>query len=382
MTQVERGRSESYGFETGCPNILLSTDFPMNARQSRLGFTLVELLIAIAIIGILMSLTVTAVTRAITRGRETASRLEINALSQAIEQYNLKYGDYPPDGSSEQVLLRHVRKIFPRISAQDLALLTQLTRARGSSNFSAVAMDRGEALVFFLGGFSGNPLNPFTGEGGPLKRIGTDPMNIASYEYNGTRENAFYDFDTNRLTVARSAAGVMLSTDEKLLGLGSEPTLGGEDQLPAYLARAGTPTPLVYFDSRTYGNIVATGAPMYNGYLAGSTEYGGVRPYMTNSNAGGATYADLKFHNDSTFQIISPGLDGVFGACISVNASDPTASPVYFITQTGVAVSPPPANAPPIRGFQDMDWSPLVKVAGHLDNVTNFSSSTLESDLK
>jgi hypothetical protein len=243
-------------------------------------------------------------------------------------------------------------------------------------------MDRGEALVFFLGGFSGNPLNPFTGEGGPLKRIGNDPMNIASYEYNGTRDNAFYDFDTNRLTVARSAAGVMLSTDEKLLGLGSEPTLGGEDQLPAYLARVGTPTPLVYFDSRTYGNIVATGAPMYNGYLAGSTEYGGVRPYMTNSNAGGATYADLKFHNDSTFQIISPGLDGVFGACISVNASDPTASPVYFITQTGVAVSPPPATAPPIRGFQDMDWSPLVKVAGHLDNVTNFSSSTLESDLK
>jgi prepilin-type N-terminal cleavage/methylation domain-containing protein len=352
----------------------------MNARQSRLGFTLVELLIAIAIIGILMSLTVTAVTRAITRGRETASRLEINALSQAIEQYNLKYGDYPPDGSSEQVLLRHVRKIFPRISAQDLALLTQLTRARGSSNFSAVAMDRGEALVFFLGGFSGNPLNPFTGEGGPLKRIGTDPMNIASYEYNGTRDNAFYDFDTNRLTVARSAAGVMLSTDEKLLGLGSEPTLGGEDQLPAYLARVGTPTPLVYFDSRTYGNIAATGAPIYNGYLAGSTEYGGVRPYMTNSNAGGATYADLKFHNDSTFQIISPGLDGVFGACVSLNANDPTASPVYFVTQTGVAVGP--GGAPTIRGFQDMDWSPLVKVAGHLDNVTNFSSSTLESDLK
>lgn len=380
MTQVERGRSESYGFETGCPNILLSTDFPMNARQSRLGFTLVELLIAIAIIGILMSLTVTAVTRAITRGRETASRLEINALSQAIEQYNLKYGDYPPDGSSEQVLLRHVRKIFPRISAQDLALLTQLTRARGSSNFSAVAMDRGEALVFFLGGFSGNPLNPFTGEGGPLKRIGTDPMNIASYEYNGTRENAFYDFDTNRLTVARSAAGVMLSTDEKLLGLGSEPTLGGEDQLPAYLARVGTPTPLVYFDSRTYGNIVATGAPMYNGYLAGSTEYGGVRPYMTNSNAGGATYADLKFHNDSTFQIISPGLDGVFGACVSMDPNNPGASPVYFVTQTGVAVGP--GGAPTIRGFQDMDWSPLVKVAGHLDNVTNFSSSTLESDLK
>jgi prepilin-type N-terminal cleavage/methylation domain-containing protein len=365
----------------------------MNARQSRLGFTLVELLIAIAIIGILMSLTVTAVTRAITRGRETASRLEINALSQAIEQYSLKYGDYPPDGSSEQVLLRHVRKIFPRISAQDLALLTQLTRVRGSNTFSEVAMDRGEALVFFLGGFSGNPLNPFTGEGGPLKRIGSDPMNIASYEYNGTRDNAFYDFDANRLTVARSAAGVLLSTDEKLLGLGSEPRLGGEDQLPAYLARVGTPTPVIYFDSRTYGNVApSTAVPLaFNGYLAGNTEYGGVRPYMTNGNTGGATYADVKFHNDSTFQIISPGSDGVFGACVSVDRSNPSAWPVYFISQTGVAVSPPappapvsptPEPAPLIRGFQDMDWSPLVKVAGHLDNVTNFSSSTLESDLK
>lgn len=378
MTQVERGRSESYGFEPGCPNILLSTDFPMNARQSRPGFTLVELLIAIAIIGILMSLTVTAVTRAITRGRETASRLEINALSQAIEQYNLKYGDYPPDGSSEQVLLRHVRKIFPRISQLNLDLLTQLTRDRGSNanQFSAVAMDRAEALVFFLGGFSGDPTRPFTGEGGPLKQVGNDPTKIASYEYNGTRDNAFYDFDTNRLTIARSAAGTLLSTDEKMLGV-ADPLHGGEDQLPAYLARVGTPTPLVYFDSRTYGNVGSAG---YNGYLAGLTEYGGVRPYMTNSNAGGATYADLKFHNDSTFQIISPGLDGVFGACVSVDPNKPEASPVYFVTQTGVAVGP--GGAPTIRGFQDMDWSPLVKVAGHLDNVTNFSSSTLESDLK
>lgn len=353
----------------------------MNARQSRPGFTLVELLIAIAIIGILMSLTVTAVTRAITRGRETASRLEINALSQAIEQYNLKYGDYPPDGSSEQVLLRHVRKIFPRISQLNLDLLTQLTRDRGSNanQFSAVAMDRAEALVFFLGGFSGDPTRPFTGEGGPLKQVGNDPTKISSYEYNGTRDNAFYDFDTNRLTIARSSAGTLLSTDEKMLGL-ADPPHGGEDQLPAYLARVGTPTPLIYFDSRTYGNIGSAGAPMYNGYLAGSTEYGGVRPYMTNGNTGGATYADVKFHNDSTFQIISPGLDGVFGACVSLNANDPSASPVYFVTQTGVAVGP--GGAPTIRGFQDMDWSPLVKVAGHLDNVTNFSSSTLESDLK
>jgi len=352
----------------------------MNARSTRKGFTLVELMIAIAIIAILMTLTITAVTRAIGRGRETAARLEINALAQAVEQYNLKYGDYPPDGSSFDVLSRHMRKIFPRMSPQDSALLLQLTRARGTQDFSYVAMDRAESLVFFLGGFSENVLFPLTGEGGPLKlssnRVNANDSDLANYEFNGTRDNAFFDFDPSRLTTARDGNGYLMSTDEALLGV-ADPLHGGNDPLPVYLARTGVPTPLVYFDSRTYENV---GPNDFNGYIAGMptvTEYGGIRPYLTTGTG------EIQFHNPSTFQIISPGSDGVFGACVFDGPL-----PVYFVTQTGMAVKKfngiYDSTDPAIVKFQDSD-SPLrmpsVTVNGHLDNLTNFSSSTLESDL-
>jgi type II secretory pathway pseudopilin PulG len=339
-------------------------------------------MIVIAIIGILMTLATTAVMRAVGRGKETAARLEINALQQAVEKYNSKYGDYPPDGSSYAVLIRHMGRIFPRMSPQDKSLLDQLVQDRSSGAFSYVAMDRAEALVFFLGGFSENVLFPLTGEGGPLK-LSSNPVNanasdLANYEYNGTRDNAFFDFDPSRLTTARDGNGYLMSTDEALLGV-ADPLHGGNDPLPVYLARTGVPTPLVYFDSRTYGSL---GPGVFNGYNAGrygTSEYGGIRPYLTGLNANGNTFADLKFHNDSTFQIISPGLDGVFGSVITTDPSDTTASPVYFVTETGVAVGP--NGAPSIRAFQDVDWLSSVTVNGHLDNLTNFSSSTLESDL-
>jgi len=351
----------------------------MGTKKPNPGFTLVELLIAITIIGLLMAIAIPAVNRAIITGRQTAIRMEINALEGAVEQYLAKYGDYPPDGSSEAVLMGHMRKIFPRMSPQDRSLLQQLVYHRTSGEFSEVAMDRAEALVFFLGGFSDNPLNPLTGEGGPLRLIGTDPTVIASYEYNATRDNALFDFDLARLTIGRASdTAPLLSTDEVLLGVDG-PAHGGQDPLPAYLARIGDPSPIVYFDSRTYGRLPNG---LYNGYLAGNgSVYGGLRPYMTAAIGGGTgNPADLQFHKRDTFQIISPGLDGIFGSIVSVTPGNPGADPVYFITETGQAFGPVSA-APSINGYQDGDWSGLGS-NGHLDNVTNFSSSTLEDDLQ
>ncbi|TVP94101.1 MAG: type II secretion system protein [Planctomycetaceae bacterium] len=345
----------------------------MKSRRTRNGFTLVELMVVIAIIGILMTLAVTAVGRAITRGRETAMRLEVNALQAAVQQYFDKYGDYPPDGSSPDRLMRHMRRLFPRMSPQDSDLLVQLTRERGSPNFSSVAMDRGEALVFFLGGFSNDPLYPLTGEGGPLLFVGSNPNDVADYDYNATRDNAFFEFSPDRLTYARNAGGRLLSTDEQLVGT-VDAMHGFNDPLPAYLARDGNPTPIVYFDSQTYGMV---GAATFNGYLAGGTEFGGVRPYLTNRNGMMANLNDM-FMNPQTFQIISPGLDGIFGSLVFSSGS-----PVYFVAETGEAVvadgngvlSP---FVPAVRGFQE----PGVAILGQLDNLTNFSTSTLESDLK
>lgn len=354
--------------------------------SARRGFTLVEMMVVILIIGLLMTISVTAVMRAMTTGRQTAIKLEINALSQAVERYMQKYGDYPPDGSSKEVLERHMRRVFPRMTTPDTVLLEKLVSPGGT--FSYVAMDRAEALVFFLGGFSEDPLHPLTGEGGPLTLapgVASPSTDLSDYQYNATRDNSFFDFDLSRLTTIRASdTAPLVSSDEEVWsGNASEYALaGGADLLPVYLTRAGEYTPYIYFDSRTYG-LVGTGA--YNGFRSPLT--GGLRPYKSELNIeaprDGNAYADaaeafkaVPFHNPSTFQIISPGLDGNFGTMID-HPTDPGV-PVHFLTETGRAVVPKTNIFElGISRFQDGG-----AVLGHLDNITNFSESTLENGLQ
>jgi len=375
----------------------------MGTTKPRLGFTMVEMMMVIVIIGILMAIAIPAIFNAVTTGRQTALKMEVDALSQAVEQYMQKYGDYPPDGSSEAVLNRHMRRLFPRMADPDLTLLKKLTDAEPTNtlgSFSSVAMDRAEALVFFLGGFSDDPLHPLTGESGPIKLssnpVDSDNTNILNYEYNATRDNSFFDFDLSRLTVARASdSASLLSTDESTLQ-SSTALFGGADPLPVYLAGGAEPTPILYFDSRTYGSIGGA----YNGF--GTASYGRVRPYKSGRNispppSGGyasldAAFAAIPFHNPSTYQIISPGLDGIYGSIVSVNPADAAATPVHFVTETGQAVYPVSGatatsqlfftTSPIAARFQDLGWVSGIAVNGHLDNITNFSSSTLESDLE
>ena len=147
-------------------------------NPNRSGFTLVEVLMVIAIIGILVGLTVPAVNIALRSVKQSAIALECNTLGDAVNKYNSKYGDYPPDGSDVNLMTRHLRKIFPQIAASEINLLTgALAVPAGNpavANHAALGvpgavMDPPEALVFFLGGFSSDPVHPFTGSGGPLR---------------------------------------------------------------------------------------------------------------------------------------------------------------------------------------------------------------------
>jgi prepilin-type N-terminal cleavage/methylation domain-containing protein len=71
---------------------------PSQARNRKIssgGFTLVELLMVFAVIAILA-----AITFGITRGVQNAqnrakAKVELAAISQALEQYKARYGDYP-----------------------------------------------------------------------------------------------------------------------------------------------------------------------------------------------------------------------------------------------------------------------------------------------
>ena len=102
------------------------------------GFTLVEMLIVIVIIGVLASLVTAAAIAALRAAKRFAITNEISQLTMALEKYKQERGDYPPDfaglqGSPAQVLaakeavLRHLRKAYPRYT------LTGTTAAKWST---------------------------------------------------------------------------------------------------------------------------------------------------------------------------------------------------------------------------------------------------------
>jgi general secretion pathway protein G len=68
----------------------------MDNKQDK-GFTLVELLIVIVILGILATVTVFAVRGITTDGQESACKAGLKTVATAVEAYSAKTGTYPAD---------------------------------------------------------------------------------------------------------------------------------------------------------------------------------------------------------------------------------------------------------------------------------------------
>ncbi len=71
-------------------------------RGRSVGFTLLELLVVIGVLGILTAIAVPMIQSSQTRAAIARSRGELAALSQALESYRQYYGDYPQTGNAAQ----------------------------------------------------------------------------------------------------------------------------------------------------------------------------------------------------------------------------------------------------------------------------------------
>lgn len=67
-----------------------------HSNRTRPGFTMVELLIVVVIIGILISLLLPVIGNIREKARKTASRALIDGLSAALERYHIDFDEYPP----------------------------------------------------------------------------------------------------------------------------------------------------------------------------------------------------------------------------------------------------------------------------------------------
>ena len=122
----------------------------MTSFTQRSGFTLVELLVVIVIIGILAALVLPVVFRVRLTATVAVVDAEIDMLDMAIENYKNEYGSYPPcidsryDGinppsstapntnlyQSAGEAARHLSRLFPRCSTAVNELNTNVFKRR------------------------------------------------------------------------------------------------------------------------------------------------------------------------------------------------------------------------------------------------------------
>ncbi|RMF43382.1 MAG: type II secretion system protein [Planctomycetota bacterium] len=351
--------------------------------RPRRAFTLIEVLTVIAIIGILVGLLVPAINIARRTILQRAIALETQTLADAVEKYRQKYNDYPPDGSSAQVIVTHLRKAFPQIAASEINLLTTDTfpgtsvrLVNQSIGSPTGVMDPAEAIVFFLGGFSSDPIYPLSGIGGPFfitdnagnqVTSATPPGARGSVQYNPDRNEPLFDFNQSQLTLV--VTSTTLSNDEAQYGLGTN------DCIPVYRPRRRE-APFVYFDARTY-SIPSGSSLFYSYYGSASTPFGVVRPYRSDevrTNVPATDYERrFRYMEEDSFQLISAGLDDLFGG---IPYSGTGGGPVFYAYPSGTSIDfgPTPGNAPNVGQFGS--YQDGSGASAQLDNVANFSEGT------
>ncbi len=116
-------------------------------RTDRAGFTLIEILIVIAIIGLLAAAALVALGGARGFMRNATAKMRVDDLSHSLELYKQKFGEYPPDCcASDSEIQRHILKRWPKV--------LKTGNVRKMVDFARAEMQRtpSSALIFWLAG--------------------------------------------------------------------------------------------------------------------------------------------------------------------------------------------------------------------------------------
>jgi prepilin-type N-terminal cleavage/methylation domain-containing protein len=283
------------------------------------GFTLVEMLVVIAIIGILAALITPAIYQAMWAARQTRIKAELDQLANGIEAFKAKYGSYPPanltcPGSvANAQLTAFVARAFPRYTVSAGSLGAQIYNDLHANNVDTVNVNPQAALVFWLVG-----QNPDI----------TDPFNRNLIAITRT---PFFTFDLTRLVVGSTGQVATLTSTSGVGGL-------------VYNAPYGN-TAFAYFDSGVYGeaptaagaynSVSGTVGPVWAGIPAATNSLTGqsnlpfilsngtgyCSPYFADANSDGTIEVGETFAKPQSFQIISAGQDGAFGPLTTPNAT-------------------------------------------------------------
>jgi prepilin-type N-terminal cleavage/methylation domain-containing protein len=290
-------------------------------RPRRGAFTLVELMVVIAIIAVLVALLSAAVFRILRKGPEVQVRNDISQLSTSVQSFQTAFKvNYIPSRIRLREDLNY--QLNNQYEADSLQYLQMLwPRLAGSAHTGGVGVDWNgdgqvtpgafwdlegdQCLVFFLGGIPA--LNPAGALG--FSTDAADPSLAPSP--GAPRKGPYFDaFQSSRLLV-RNPSGAALFTFYSYTDPYDRP------------ASATVPAKQVYAYFSSY-----KGQNGYNRYGTSDCLSLGVSPYMEGAS---------RFYNPNGFQIVCAGLDGVFGRG-SLPAFNGGTAAIW--TPTGASTSP------------------------------------------
>jgi type II secretory pathway pseudopilin PulG len=140
--------------------------------------TLIELTVVLLVIAVIASIAAVGVRRIFVNARNLRVLADIQALTLGLEDFNLQYGDYPPDFHDAKVTEAFLQQTFPACPRENYPNLS--SQSPGTALYYWLAGPNGK-------GFSANPKNPF--DNGP-RRIGPfckfSPLQLR--KVNGTTE--------------------------------------------------------------------------------------------------------------------------------------------------------------------------------------------------